>query len=64
MTFEENLTKLDDIIKQLESDKLPLDKALELYKEGVGLAADSKLALENAKLTVKMMNGDKADDGE
>ena len=47
---------------QLESDKLPLDKALELYKEGVGLTADSKKALENAKLTVKTMNGENTDD--
>lgn len=62
MTFEENLTKLDEIVRQLESDKLPLDKALELYKEGVSLAADSKLALENARLTVKTMNGENEND--
>lgn len=62
MTFEENLTKLDEIVRQLESDKLPLDKALELYKDGVSLAADSKLALENARLTVKTMNGENEND--
>lgn len=62
MTFEENLQRLEEIVGQLESDKLPLDKALELYKEGVGLTADSKKALENAKLTVKTMNGEKTDD--
>lgn len=42
MTFEENLQRIDDIVRQLESDKLPLDKALDLYKEGVGLTVDSK----------------------
>ncbi|MCR5022571.1 exodeoxyribonuclease VII small subunit [Ruminococcus sp.] len=62
MTFEENLQRLDDIVRQLESDKLPLDKALDLYKEGVGLTVDSKKMLENAKLTVKNMNGDNTDD--
>lgn len=62
MGFEENMKRLDEIVGQLESDKLPLDKALELYKEGVGLAADSKLALENAKLTVKTMNGETDND--
>ena len=35
MTFEENLTRLNDIVGQLENDKLPLEKALELYKEGI-----------------------------
>ena len=58
MTFEDNLKRLDEIVRQLESDKLPLDEALELYKEGVGLTVESKKALENAKLTVKTMNGD------
>lgn len=62
MGFEDNMKRLDEIVGQLESDKLPLDKALELYKEGVGLAADSKLALENAKLTVKTMNGETDND--
>ena len=62
MTFEDNIKRLDDIVKQLESDKLPLDKALELYKEGVGLAAESKMAIENAKLTVKTMNGENEND--
>lgn len=62
MTFEENMQRLDDIVRQLESDILPLDKALDLYKEGVGLTVDSKKMLENAKLTVKNMNGDNTDD--
>lgn len=62
MTFEDNLKKLEEIIKQLENDKLPLDRALDLYKEGVGLMTDSKKALENAKLTVKIMNGENEND--
>ena len=62
MTFEDNLKRLDEIVKQPESDKLPLDEALALYKEGVGLTVESKKALENAKLTVKTMNGDNEND--
>ncbi|MBQ8965240.1 exodeoxyribonuclease VII small subunit [Ruminococcus sp.] len=62
MTFEDNLKRLDEIVRQLESDKLPLDQALELYKEGVGLTVDSKKVLENAKLTVKTMNGENDND--
>lgn len=62
MTFEEELKRLDEIVEQLESDKLPLDKAIELYKEGTALTASSKKALENAKLTVKTMNGENEND--
>ncbi|WP_419562669.1 exodeoxyribonuclease VII small subunit [Ruminococcus sp.] len=62
MTFEENLTRLNDIVGQLENDKLPLEKALELYKEGINLSVDCKKSLESAKLSVKAMNGDNSDE--
>ena len=62
MTFEENLTRLNDIVGQLENDKLPLEKALELYKEVIDLSVDCKKSLESAKLSVKAMNGDNSDE--
>lgn len=62
MTFEENLTRLNDIVGQLENDKLPLEKALEFYKEGIDLSVDCKKSLESAKLSVKAMNGDNSDE--
>lgn len=62
MTFEEHLTRLNDIVGQLENDKLPLEKALELYKEGIDLSVDCKKSLESAKLSVKAMNGDNSDE--
>lgn len=62
MTFEENLTRLNDIVGQLENDKLPLEKALELYKEGIDLSVDCTKSLESAKLSVKAMNGDNSDE--
>ena len=62
MTFEENLTRLNDIVGQLENDKLPLEKALALYKEGIDLWVDCKKSLESAKLSVKAMNGDNSDE--
>ena len=62
MTFEENLTRLNDIVGQLENDKLPLEKALEPYKEGIDLSVDCKKSLESAKLSVKAMNGDNSDE--
>lgn len=58
MTFEEKMARLNEIVSQLENDKLPLDKALDIYKEGTELSVDCKKILENAKLTVKTMNGE------
>lgn len=62
MTFEENLTRLNDIVGELENDKLPLEKALELYKEGIDLSVNCKKSLESAKLSVKAMNGDNSNE--
>lgn len=63
MTFEDNMKRLNELIRQLENDKLPLEEALDYYKEGIDLSVECKKTLENAKLTVKTMNGDKKDEG-
>lgn len=57
MTFEENMNRLNEIVGLLENDKLTLDKALDYYKEGIDLSVECRKTLENAKLTVKNMNG-------
>lgn len=62
MTLEEKMARLSEIVEALEKDKLPLDKSLELYKEGVELSVDCKKIIEQAKLTVKTMNGDSEDE--
>lgn len=62
MTFEDKMKRLNEITKEMESDKLSLDKSLELYKEGTALAADCKKTLEETKLAVKTMNGEKTDE--
>lgn len=56
MTFEDSMKRLDEIVRAMEGDKLPLDQALELYKEGVELSVDCKKSLENAKLQVKTLS--------
>ena len=62
MTFEENMQRLGQIASLLENDKLPLDKALDYYKEGVELSVLCKKTLENAKLSVRTMNGEVEDE--
>ena len=58
MTFEEKMERLNELASLLENDTLPLDKALDYYKEGVELSVECKKTLENAKLSVKTMNGE------
>ena len=53
--FEQNLTRLDEIIRMLEKDSVPLDELLGLYEEGVGLLRTCNEQLENARNKVKML---------
>lgn len=62
MTFESSMIRLDEIVKALESGKLSLDEALDLYKEGVELSVDCKKSLENAKLQVKTISSEDNND--
>lgn len=57
MNFEESMVRLNELVGLLENNKLPLDKALDYYKEGIDLSVECRKTLENAKLTVKTMNG-------
>jgi exodeoxyribonuclease VII small subunit len=53
--FEQNLSRLDEIIRMLEKDSVPLDELLGLYEEGVGLLRICNEQLENARNKVKML---------
>ena len=62
MSFEKDLSRLNEIVKKLEGSELSLEQSLDLYKEGVELSVKCKKTLEEAKLTVKQMNGETADE--
>ena len=62
MSFETDLSRLNEIVKKLEGSELSLDESLELYKQGVELSIKCKKTLEDAKLNVKQMDGEKTDE--
>lgn len=37
MNYEEALAKIEEIIREMESGKLPLEKTIEKYQEGIKL---------------------------
>lgn len=55
LTLEESMERLEEIVKELETEKLPLDKALKLYEEGVKLAGRCSGELENAKRKIQIL---------
>ncbi len=54
-SFEKNLERLDAIVRQLEDASLPLEKALQLYEEGMKLSALCHQQLEEAEGRVQAL---------
>lgn len=58
-TFETAMEELEAIVNALEKGDLPLDQALNAFKEGVELSHFCQTTLENAEETVaKLMTQD------
>lgn len=53
LTFEENLNKLESIVKNLESGETPLDEAIDQFTEAMKLVevCDKKLKNAEEKIT-------------
>ncbi|MFA7560777.1 MAG: exodeoxyribonuclease VII small subunit [Candidatus Izemoplasmatales bacterium] len=59
LSFEENLEKLEKLVKQLESGENSLDEAVKLYQEGIALAKLCHEDLKNAEeVIVKLMDSE------
>src|SRR2546422_2187359 len=54
-SFEKNLERLDAIVHQLEEVELPLEKALQLYEEGMKLSEVCHKQLEEAEGRVEVL---------
>ena len=48
-SFEKQIKKLQTVVDQLEQRDLPLEKGLELYKEGLSLSRQCRQKLEQAR---------------
>lgn len=53
LSFEESTRRLSDIVAQLESGDLPLEKSLALFEEGVRLARAAQARLDHAEKRVE-----------
>ena len=58
LSFEQSLSRLDEIVRHLEKGDTPLSESLELYEEGTGLiAACSRMLDEAEQKVVKLKKG-------
>ena len=54
-SFEKNLERLDAIVHDLEDAELPLEKALQLYEEGMKLSVVCHEQLQEAEGRVEIL---------
>lgn len=57
VTFEDNMSKLSRIVSELEKGDIPLEKAVELYGEGVKLSAACRKQLDEAQIKITEDDG-------
>jgi exodeoxyribonuclease VII small subunit len=55
MTLEEHLERLEQIVAELESQKLDLAEALARFEEGVGHLREATASLNQSELRVKRL---------
>lgn len=48
-SFEEKLERIDAIVKELETGRVELDRAIELFKEGKVLARECEVMLRSSQ---------------
>jgi len=53
LSFEEALSRLETIVKELEGESITLDKSIELYEEGIALSRLCTETLEEAELRIQ-----------
>ena len=55
LSFEKGLERLEKIVQELEQGDLPLERALELFEEGMKLSGNCRRQLEEAENKVELL---------
>ena len=55
LTFEQNMQRLEQIVRAMELGDVPLEESLKLFQEGTALVEKCGKLLDEAELQVKMI---------
>ena len=55
INLEKSLTDLEEIVEELESGDLPLEKAMKKFEEGIKLTRNCQTALKDAEQKVEIL---------
>lgn len=56
ISFEDALARLEDMVRELESGKIKLDDAVEVYEKATALKKICQDKLKNAQLKIEKIN--------
>ena len=62
MTFEESMTRLEEIVSLLEKGDAPLEQAMSLFEEGAKLLRECTKQLDEAEQKVTLLTAGKDDE--
>lgn len=54
-SLQADLERLEEIVRALEAEDLDLDRALQLFEEGVGRLRDARARLDAAELKLRQL---------
>ncbi len=58
MTFEDAVKRLEEIVQELEDGQLPLERAMELFSEGVVVSRFCQSALQTAEQRIMLLTAE------
>ena len=58
MTFEDNMQRLEQIVRSMERGDVPLEESLKLFQEGTQLVESCGKLLDEAELQIKKVATD------
>ena len=60
--LEKSMAELEQIVEELESGELSLDKSLKEFEKGIKLSRDCQAALDTAEQKLQVLMGDELQD--
>jgi exodeoxyribonuclease VII small subunit len=55
LNFDQSMQQLNDIVADLENDKLPLEESLQKFEEGIKLIRECESMLKQADQKIKVL---------
>ncbi|MEL1135191.1 exodeoxyribonuclease VII small subunit [Desulfitobacterium sp. THU1] len=55
LTFEEGIEQLERIVRELEQKEVPLEQALNLFRQGIELVQNSNSLLDHAEKQMQIL---------